>query len=111
MKVAICFYGLVGSRQLKGGKGEALPPELAYESYARHIFAHQDCDVFIHTWSVDQGDQLGKLYRPKALIAEPQRRFDHLWAHIPWSGGLHAEKCLSSAPMWPSRADMRQRRG
>ena len=58
MKAAICFYGLVGSRQHKGGKGEVLPPEIAHESYARHIFAHQDCDVFIHTWSVDQEDQL-----------------------------------------------------
>jgi len=88
MKAAICFYGLVGSEQLKGGKGDALPPEIAHESYVRHIFSHQDCDVFIHTWSVEHESQLANLYRPKTMIAEPQRHFDHRWARIPSRGGL-----------------------
>lgn len=86
MKAAICFYGLVGSRRLKGGAGAPLPPDLAHEHYARHIFTHQDCDVFIHTWSVDHEDELRALYKPKAILAEPQRYFEPAASLLPARG-------------------------
>jgi hypothetical protein len=82
MKTAVCLYGLVGSQQYKGGKGATLAPEIAYEKYDHHIFRHQDCDVFIHTWSTDHDRVLRKLYSPTAMLAEAQRPFAPEEAHV-----------------------------
>ena len=35
MKIAICFYGLVGSKDKKYGKGEALDPTISYKFYKK----------------------------------------------------------------------------
>ena len=38
MRIAICFYGLVGSKSGKGGVSEDLDPKIAYDLYQKHIF-------------------------------------------------------------------------
>lgn len=81
MRVAICFYGKVGSREQKDGIGELLPPEIVYKSYVKHILSHQDCDIFIHTWSTEHEEELVSLYKPKAILAEPQKIFKISWRH------------------------------
>ena len=100
MKTAVCLYGLVGSQQYKGGKGTNLAPEIAYEKYSQHIFQHQDCDVFIHTWSTKHEDVLRKLYRPTAMLAEPQRIFTPEQSHtnIPESRKQQINKVINFLP-------------
>ncbi|MFC1892237.1 hypothetical protein ACFLZT_07585 [Thermodesulfobacteriota bacterium] len=75
MKIAVCFYGLVGSKSHKDGKGTPLPPELAHAYYQDNIFAHQSCDIFIHSWSIEHKQNIIELYKPKSFLIEPQKYF------------------------------------
>ena len=43
MRIAICFYGLVGSKIGKNGVGEILDPRIAYNHYKKHIFDSDFC--------------------------------------------------------------------
>ena len=76
MKVALCFYGLVGSKVGKNGQGEDLDPEIAYELYRKNIIDKNDqVDVFIHSWSYEFKDRLTDLYSPKKACIENQIDF------------------------------------
>ena len=37
MRIAVCFYGLVGSAQKKFGKGKSLNPKLSYKFYKKNV--------------------------------------------------------------------------
>lgn len=75
MKVALCFYGLVGSRVDKNGTGEQLDPKTAFELNRRNVIDINQADVFIHSWSYDAKEQLESLYQPKASLTETQKDF------------------------------------
>lgn len=76
MKIAICFYGLVGSISDKNGKGISLDPTIAFNYYKQNIFDYNDnIDVFIHSYSVLSKDKLTSLYNPKDFIIEEQVSF------------------------------------
>jgi hypothetical protein len=75
MKVALCFYGLVGSRVDKNGMGDRLDPRIAFELNSRNIIDINQADVFIHSWSYDAKEQLESLYQPKASLIEIQKDF------------------------------------
>jgi hypothetical protein len=78
MKIAICFYGLVGSVSDKNGNGIPLDPSIAYKYYKKNIFdINDEVDVFIHSSSIDQKNKLIKLYKPKNYIIEKQVLFPH----------------------------------
>ena len=52
MKVAICFYGLVGGKSKKFGKGEQLDPIEAHYFYKKNVFSQlSNYDIFIHSQS------------------------------------------------------------
>jgi hypothetical protein len=71
LRVALCFYGLVGSKIGKNGNGESLDPTIAYEYYKKHILdVNDNVDVFIHSWSYDSKKKLLKLYKPKKEAIE-----------------------------------------
>ena len=75
MKVAICFYGLVGSISRKSGLGTSLDPNIAYDLNYRHLIKPNSADIFIHTWSQEAQDQLQSIYQPKSFLAETQLEF------------------------------------
>ncbi len=76
MKIALCFYGLVGSKLGKNGSGETLDPQIAYEHYKKHILdKNSEVDVFIHSWSVESRERLIELYQPKKECIEKQIDF------------------------------------
>jgi hypothetical protein len=73
VKVALCFFGLVGGRVTKTGNGEDLDPTIAYEYYKKHLLDMNDqVDVFIHSWSYNSKDRLIELYKPKKACIENQ---------------------------------------
>ncbi len=76
MKIAICYYGLVGGSKFKYGKGEPLNPKIAYDYHKDNLFDkdHQ-IDIFIHSQSFDQKDNLINLYNPKRFKIEKQKNF------------------------------------
>lgn len=82
MRIAICFYGLVGSISDKNGKGISLDPKIAYEYYKKNIFDKNDkVDVFIHSYSVESKKDLIKLYNPQNYIIENQVLFPQAKRH------------------------------
>lgn len=71
MKVAFCLMGLASGFNDKHG-GQPVDFKLAFEYYKKHILDKNDCDVFIHTWSVQSEKELKDLYKPKKSIFEKQ---------------------------------------
>ena len=66
MKIAVCFYGLVGSVDKKYGEGRSLNPGICYDYYKKNVFETKHrIDIFIHSQSVEFKDQLVNLYKPK----------------------------------------------
>jgi len=74
-RTALCLYGLTGGAKGKDGAGPSLDVLTPFEHYKRHILAHQDVDVFIHSWSVSQAAALERIYQPESAIYEQQIRF------------------------------------
>jgi hypothetical protein len=82
MRIALCFYGLVGGKLGKNGRGESLDPTIAYEYYKEHIIdVNDEVDVFIHSWSADVKDKLVELYKPKKECIEKQIYFPKSVSH------------------------------
>jgi hypothetical protein len=78
MKVAICFYGLLGSKIGAGGVGKVIPPEESFDYYKKHIFdKNDDIDVFIHSWSHQHKSDIERVYSPKLSLIEEQIDFPH----------------------------------
>ncbi len=80
MRIALCFYGLVGSQTKKDGVGVTLDPAVAYQLNNENIISNNkklghDVDVFIHSWSHEKEDELVKLYNPKSYQIENQIEF------------------------------------
>ena len=80
MKIALCFYGLVGSKADKNGTGVPLDPALAYKLNNENLIVNNrklghQVDVFIHSWSHEFKDDLISLYQPSAYIIEEQQDF------------------------------------
>ena len=75
MKIAVCFYGLVGSRSDKNGQGVALDPSIAYKLNYENLIKGNNVDVFIHSWSSEFKQELLDLYKPKSYKIENQKQF------------------------------------
>lgn len=71
MKVAFCLYGLAGGVNDKFG-GLPVDFNMGFKNYKSHILDKNDCDVFIHTWSVQFEKQIKEIYKPKKSIFEKQ---------------------------------------
>jgi len=75
-RVALCLFGLVGGSSGKNGAGDPVDPAISFSAYYDHILSKNDVDVYFHTWSVDHGEKLLRMYNPKKYIIEPQVVFD-----------------------------------
>jgi len=77
LKIALCFYGLVGSASDKNGTGIELEPKIAGELYRKHIIdCNEGVDVFIHSSSMSKKRELVDFYRPKNYLIESQVDFN-----------------------------------
>lgn len=74
MKTAICLFGLAGGVNDKEG-GLPVDFKLSYKSIKKHILDKNNCDVFIHSWSINYKDEIEKLYNPKNSYFQPQIAF------------------------------------
>ena len=69
MKIAICFYGLVGSKSKKYGLGENLDPQIAFKYYKENVFKDlKDYDIFIHSQSFEKRKLLDLYNLKQALL-------------------------------------------
>ena len=54
MKIALCLYGVIGSKTLKAGTDDSAEIlNLGYQKYKKALLDHYDVDVYLHTWSKD----------------------------------------------------------
>lgn len=76
MKIALCFYGLVGSTNFKHGMGDSLDPNLCAEYYKKNFFEYNsNIDIFIHSQSYDFRNELNKIYKPCKSVIEKNKNF------------------------------------
>jgi len=73
MRVALCLHGIAAG---KNDKGNTVNFDIAFQHYKKHILKKNDVDVFIHTWSVAEKDNLINLYNPRKSVFEQQIMFD-----------------------------------
>jgi hypothetical protein len=73
MKIALCF------------SGQARSYEQGYEFYKRNLLDHYDVDVYIHTWHMDEGNELLHVYKPLDYVFEepPVGDFDTKYTSTP----------------------------
>lgn len=77
MKIAFCLFGVVGGDKGKSGTGS--PTEvlkIGHEFIDKNIFQHNDVDVFIHTWTTEEKENIESLYKPKKAIYQEQIDFE-----------------------------------
>ena len=78
MRIALCLYGMIGSKYGNGLKKQNLSPSIAARYYKKNIINYSKknkVDVFIHSWSYDYKEKLIKLYKPKEFIFEKQKNY------------------------------------
>lgn len=75
---------VVGGQMWDGKTGKRTPVEWkqGLEHYQRHVFDHNDVDVFMHTPSIDAEQELRDAYKPKAAIFEPDPKFNIAGAKV-----------------------------
>tara|TARA_A100001015_G_scaffold141911_1_gene157501 strand:- start:5319 stop:6101 length:783 start_codon:yes stop_codon:yes gene_type:complete len=89
MRIALCFYGLVGSTNFKYGSGKSLNPNLCANLYKKNFISHHDkVDIFIHSQSYDFKEKLIKIYKPKKSLIEKKKNFF-------WKAFFHPKVLLS----------------
>ncbi|KKN98945.1 hypothetical protein LCGC14_0141900 [marine sediment metagenome] len=110
MKIALCLTGMalhpgkktVNGQMWDGKSGKRTPVEWrkGLEHYRKHILAHNDVDVFIHTPSVDAEQDLVAAYNPKATIFESDPRFNTIGAKV---GNNYSDKIDSKSQITIAR--------
>lgn len=80
MNLAICIHGLVGGKTGKDGQGGNLPVDSLYDHVIERIVkpnskAFAKINFFIHSWSVEEEEQILQLYKPVDHVIEPRLPF------------------------------------
>ncbi len=75
MRVAFLLHGIVGGMKGKGGEGKLIDYKYCRDRFYKNIIKPNDADVFIHSWSEEQEEDLMKIYSPKKAIFQKQKRF------------------------------------
>lgn len=73
-KIAFCLHGLAAGKNFKHG-GLEVTFETESDLYKQHILNINDCDVFMHSWSVDVEEQLRRIYSPKLASFQSSETF------------------------------------
>ena len=78
MKVALCLHGTVGNVYTNKKNYEYkndVDYRIGLEHYKKHLFNHNDVDIFIHCWNKKYKDEIISDYSPKNHIFENQIDF------------------------------------
>ncbi len=83
MKFAVCFHGLVGSTN-KGGLGKNLNLEESYKTFVKNVIEcnkTHSFDIFVHSQSLKNKNEIIKLLKPKKYLIENQKMFKNYKSH------------------------------
>ena len=79
MKIALCLQGTVGNVYTNKKDYEYkknVDYRIGLEHYQKHLFKHNDIDVFIHCWNKEYESQMVNDYKPKSYLFEDQIDFN-----------------------------------
>lgn len=76
-KLALVFNGIVGGDTDRDGCGGLIDYRNCAKTILHNIINVNDCDVFIHSWSVGAEKDLVDIYKPKKYLFEPQNTFNY----------------------------------
>ncbi len=86
MNLAVCFFGKVGGKKGKDEIGGKNNPSESIKEILRYAKVTTDnVDVFIHSWSEDDKDNLIKICKPKLYKFQEQIRFNKKYSDYPLS--------------------------
>lgn len=79
-RIALCLFGSTGFKQ-KLGRGNQLnleqySTEEPLKSIKQNIVIPHNCDVFIHSWSLENKELIIQIFNPKKFLFEPHKQFD-----------------------------------
>jgi len=78
MRIAILMHGITGGTD-KFGIGKSVPLELSHGHLKQHVLdvnEDHDIDIFMHSWSEEDKEELLKIYEPVRHVIEPQIIFN-----------------------------------
>ena len=79
MKIALCLSGTVGkiyTNKKQYEYDQDVDYRIGLEHYKRHLFKHNDVDVFMHCWDKKYEKEIVKDYNPKSYVFEDQISFN-----------------------------------
>jgi len=76
-KLAVVFNGIIGGDADRNGYGNPIDFVSCAKTIKHNIITPNSADVFIHSWSIDQKDNLVDIYKPKKYLFEPQEMFGY----------------------------------
>ena len=79
-RIALCLFGSTGYKQ-KLGRGNQINLEKysiqePLKSIHKNIVLPHNCDVFIHSWSVENKDLIIQIFNPVNFLFETHKQFD-----------------------------------
>lgn len=77
-KMAVVFHGIIGGIADRNGVGEMIDVETCAKFFRHNVLFSYDCDIFLHSWSMEHEDLLISLYKPKKALFQPQEMFGYL---------------------------------
>lgn len=98
MKFAVCFHGLVGSTN-KGGVGKNLKLEESYKTFVKNVIENNknhSFDIFVHSQSLKNKNEIIKLLKPKKYLIENQKNFKHYKSHPTFYSLNFYLKCIKN---------------
>lgn len=83
MRSALCLHGIVGGVRGKDGKGDTVDFKECRNAYLKNVIVPNNCDVFLHSWSIDHEPSVVAAYQPKLSKFQPLHQFKLLFKHLP----------------------------
>ena len=83
MRVALCFHGLVGNNG-KGGKGATLNLKESFKTIKKYLIDANpqfNFDIFVHSWSKNNEDEILKTFKPINFLIDKQQNFENSKSH------------------------------
>lgn len=84
MRVAVCLHGLSLGRNTLRDITRSNPDtdwKRFAETIGNNLIDLNKADVFMHTWEHEEIDQIKTLYKPKGILAEPQKTFNPFFSN------------------------------
>ena len=74
-RMAVVFHGIVGGMNGRNGVGLPISVSDCAKTIKHNVISTYDCDVFVHTWSMDQEGEIMLLYNPVSSLFQSQEYF------------------------------------